>query len=159
MRTVYVNEKWYKDHEVVRGLIVVPKTIAKNIPIIFDDLHQRLIIAGLQDKKTEEQGGFHFFARFCQFVVYFNYDTREVLLGNTRHKIGMSIEVMYFGTSDNINDAFDYMLKLRNAGWEQRTRDEILRIAKEIKNDYYETHFEIAEMITIDPVNSPSSYI
>lgn len=67
--------------------------------------------------------------------LYFNYSDKEVMLDNKPYKIGVSIEVLYFGTSDNINDTFDYMLKLRDSGWGEQDRDKILDIAREIKKD------------------------
>ncbi len=159
MKTVYANDVWHGDHEVVRGLIVVPKTIDENMQILFDDKDRSIIEFAMTHEKTRQDGGFHLFKRFCQFVVYFGYDDTEVLIGDSLMKIGISIEVMYFGTSDNVNDVFDYMLKLRNAGWEEQSREEITKIAHEIKNDYDKTWFEIAELKVKDHYNSASSYI
>lgn len=69
MRTIYVNETWGKDKEVVRGFIVVPKTIDECVTILFDERKQQIIKAAIKDERTEKAGGFHFFTRFCQFVV------------------------------------------------------------------------------------------
>lgn len=158
MRTAYVNEVWLKDHEVVRGLIVVNKTIEETLPIIFGKKWREIIEAIKTHPRTLEEGGCHTFTRFCQFVVYFNYDKTLVNLLGGITEIGISIELMYFGTSDNINDVFDYMGKLRNAGWEQSTRDKIEEIAREIKNDYYESWFETAELKVKDPLTEISTF-
>jgi hypothetical protein len=157
MRTIYLNEIWYGDKEVVRGLIVVNKTIIEDLKIMFSEKEQNNIKYFIMTNPTKTDG-FHFFTRCCQFVVYFQYDTKKVLIGNTLTQFGISIEVMYFGTSDNVNDVFDYMLKLRNSGWEEESREEIVRIAREIKSDYDKTWFEIAEIEVKDHYQSPSSY-
>lgn len=74
-------------------------------------------------------------------------------------RVGISIELLNFGTSDNINDIFDYMVKLRNAGWDDQSREKIIKIAREIKKDMFETHFEIADLLVKDPPNNLSSYL
>ena len=158
MRTAYVNEIWLADKEVVRGFIVVEKTIVENLEILFDKTVQNKIIHLLMTEPTKSEG-FHFFTRFCQFVVYFQYNTKKVLIGNELIKMGITIEVMYFGTSDNVNDTFDYMLKLRKSGWGEESRDNILEIAYQIKKDKYESHFEIAELKIKDHYNAFSSYL
>jgi hypothetical protein len=157
MRTIYLNEIWHGDKEVVRGLIVVNKTIIEDLEIMFSEKVQNNIKHLIMTDPTKTDG-FHFFTRCCQFVVYFQYNTKKVLIGNTLTQLGISIEVMYFGTSDYVNDVFDYMLKLRNSGWEERSREEIVRIAREIKSDYDKTWFEIAEIEIKDHYQSPSSY-
>jgi hypothetical protein len=157
MRTAYPNEIWNGDQEVVRALIVIDKSISENIPIIFTQEEQGKIIH-LLNTEPYKNDGFHFFTRFCQFVVYFQYDTTEVTLFNSVKKMGFCIELMYFGTSDNVNDVFDYMLKLRKSGWEERSREGIIRIARQIKADMYASHFEIAELQIKDHVNDPDSY-
>lgn len=158
MKTVYVNEIWNGDKEVVRGLIVIDKTVAENLKLFFS---QKVInnIGYLMENEPTKSEGFHLFGRFCQFVFYFQYNTTMVKIGNTLTIMGFSIEIMYFGTSDNPNDVFDYMLKLRNAGWEEQSREEIVRIAKEIKSDYDKPWFEIAEIEIKDHYQSPSSYM
>lgn len=158
MKTVYVNDTWHGDMEVVRALIVVDKTIQEDFPILFDEKAQRILLSEMASPNTIEQGGCHTFTRFCQFVVYFNYNKTLVNLFGSIREIGISIELLYFGTSDNPNDVFDYMLKLRDAGWEERSREEIIRIAHEIKSDYDKPRFEIAEIAVKDHYESPSSY-
>lgn len=145
MRDVYVNEIWTADKEVVRGFIVLEKTIIENLKILFSERVQNNIKHLIATEPTKSDG-FHFFSRFCQFVIYFQYDTKQVLIGNTLTMMGIAIEVMYFGTSDNVNDTFDYMLKLRRSGWGEESRRDILDIAYKIKKDMYESHFEIAEL-------------
>lgn len=159
MRKAYVNEVWNGDKEVVRALIVIDKTIQEDFPILFDEKTQNILLSAMTHPKTIEQGGCHTFTRFCQFVVYFNYSKELVNLFGSVREMGISIELMYFGTSDNPNDVFDYMLKLRNAGWEEKSREEIIRIAREIKSDYDKTWFEIAEIEVKDHYESLSSYI
>jgi hypothetical protein len=159
MRTIYANEIWHGDKEVVRGFIVVPKTIEESIRTLFSDTTQGFIPALIHHEKTKIEGGFHFFTRFCQFVVFFNYDDKEVVINGKLMKMGISIEVMYFGTSDNPNDVFDYMLKLRQSGWGEDSRDKILEIAYQIKKDQHESHFEIAELKIKDPYNDFSSFL
>ncbi len=158
MRTVYVNEIWCADKEVVRGFIIVDKTIIENLETMFTQEKQNYIKHLITAEPTKSDG-FHFFTRFCQFVVYFNYNTNKVLLGNTLVTIGITIEVMYFGTSPNVNDTFDYMLKLRQSGWGDESRDKILEIAHQIKKDQHESYFEIAELKIKDHYNAPSSYL
>ena len=159
MRTVYVNETYLKDKEVVRAFIVVPKTIEESIKILFDEKIQMAIPIYIQHQRTKAEGGFHFFTRFCQYVIYFNYDDTTVEVFGKPMKIGISIEVLYFGVSPNVNDAFDYVLKLRETGWGEKDRDEILKIAHQIKKDMPEQWFEIAEMKVKDPPNEITSYL
>ena len=160
MRTVYVNEKLLGDREVVRGIIVANKTIKENIEMMFNKTLQRNIKYLMTTEKTKKEGGFHFFTKFCQFVVYFSYDDKDVVLPitGTVTKLGVSMEVMYFGTSDNPNDVFDYMLKLKESGWGEESRDDILKIAYQIKKDMYESHFEIAELEIKDHYSDTSLY-
>jgi hypothetical protein len=66
---------------------------------------------------------------------------------------------MYFGTSPNVNDAWDYMMKLKKAGWDYETQLKILDIAQEIRKDVNESHFEIAELIIKDSINDISSFL
>jgi len=157
IRSLYVNEIWSADKEVVRGFIVVEKTIIENLRLLFDAKLQNGIKHLITTEPTKSDG-FHFFTKFCQFVVYFQYDTKKVVIGNTLYQMGIAIEVMFFGTSDNVNDTFDYMLKLRKSGWGEESRDEILELAHQIKKDMHDVNFEIAELIIKDPYNSPSSY-
>lgn len=158
IKTIYVNEILLADKEVVRGFIVVNKTILENLKTLFTETVQNNIKYLIMTEPTKSDG-FHFFSRFCQFVVCFQYDTKEVLLGTTLTKMGITIEVMYFGTSDNVNDTFDYMLKLRKSGWGEESRDKILEIAYQIKHDIHESHFEIAELKIKDHYNALSSYL
>ena len=157
MRKAFVNEIWHGDKEVVRALVLRDKTIQEDFPILFDDKTQRILLASMAHPKATELGGCHTFLRFCQFVVYFNYSKKLVDLFGTLKEIGISIELMYFGTSDNPNDVFDYMLKLREAQWGEESREEIIRIAREIKSDYDKTWFEIAEIEIKDPIIPPPS--
>ena len=73
--------------------------------------------------------------------------------------MGFSIELMYFGTSDNVNDTFNYLLKSKKWGWREESRDEILRIAHQIKKNMYESHFEIAELKIKDHYNTLTLYL
>ena len=156
MKIVFVNDVWHGDKEVVRALIVMNKTIMKDFPILYDENTQLKLLSAMAHPITFKAGGYHTFTRFCQFVVYFNYNKTLVnLLGSIR-EIGVSIELMYFGTSDNVNDVFDYMLKLRNEGWEEGSREEIIKIALEIKSDYDKPWFEIAELNTSEHHTWPS---
>lgn len=148
MRTIYANEIWLGDKEVVRALVLIDKTIIEDMEILFSKTVQNNIKLLITNEPTKSDG-FHFFTRVCQFVVYFQY----------RPLTGISIELLYFGTSDNVNDTFDYMLKLRKAGWEDNTRDEILELAHKIKKEKHETWFEIAELKVKDPYNDINSYI
>lgn len=145
MRTIFVNEIWCGDKEVARGLIVANQTVDESLKIMFSE-QVRSNIDFLINNEPTKTDGFHFFTRCCQFVVYFQYNTQKVQLFGKIQELGRMIELMYFGTSDNPNDVFDYMLKLRKAGWEESTRDEILEIAYQIKKDQHESHFEIAEL-------------
>jgi hypothetical protein len=159
MKTVYVNQIWGKDHEVARCWIVVPKTIEECLTILFNETQQQLIKALIADERTDKAGGFHFFIRFCQFVVYFNYDATVVDILGEPHKIGISIELLSFNVSDDVDDVFKYMIKLRNAGWEERCREDITRIGQQIKNEMYNADFEIADMMVKDDPEDLSSYI
>ena len=159
MRTAFVNLIWNGDKEVVRALIIVDKTIKEVFPILFDEKTQQILLSAMLHPNTIKEGGCHTFTRFCQFVVYFNYNKKKVNLFGELREIGISMELMYFGTSDNVNDVFDYMLKLRNAGWEEKSREDIIKIAREIKSDYDKTWFEIAELEIKDHYQSRSSYI
>ena len=158
MRTVYVNEIWLADKEVVRGFIVVNKTILEGLKTLFSERAQNNIKHLIMTEPTKSDG-FHCFGKFCQFVVYFQYDAKEVLIGNTLTKIGITLEVLYFGTSDNVNDTFDYMLKLRKSGWGEESRDMILELAYQIKKEKHESHFEIAELKIKDPFDALTSYL
>ena len=159
MKTAYVNDIWHGDMEVVRALIVLEKTIKEDFPILFDAITQNILLAAMKHPNTIKENGCHTFTRFCQFVVYFNYNKTLVNLNGGINEVGISIELLYFGTSDNPNDVFDYMLKLRNAGWEEQSREKIIQIANEIKSDYDKTWLEIAEIKIKDHWESPSSYI
>ena len=158
MKTVYVNQRYLKDKEAVRGFAVLDKTIDEDLKILFNP---QLLdsINNLKNTEPTKRDGFHFFTTFCQFVVYFQYSTKKVLLNNKPHILRSTIEFLYFGTSDNINDAFDYMLKLRNAGWEYESREEILKLAYQIKDAIKNPDFEIAELIVKDRPGLLSSYL
>lgn len=158
MRTVYVNEIWMADKEVVRGFMVIEKTIEEGMRMILSPILQNYIKLLISNQPTKKDG-FHFFTEFCQFVVYFQYDTKEIILQNKKAIIGITIEVMYFGTSDNVNDTFDYMLKLRQSGWGEESRDEILELAYQIKKKMNKPSFEIAELLIRDSYNDPASYV
>ncbi len=80
-------------------------------------------------------------------------------IGGELITLGSSIELLYFGTSDNINDAFDYQIKLKHAGWEFETRDKILKLAIEIKEELKNPDFEIAELKVKDRSGLLSSYL
>jgi hypothetical protein len=159
MKTVYVNQIWGKDKEVARCWIIVPRTIDESLTVLFDETKQKIIKALMSDERTEKAGGFHFFTRFCQFVVYFNYDATIVQILGDPMKIGISIELLNFHVSDDVNDIFNYMLKLRDAGWEERCREDIIRIGREIKADIHQSHFEIADMRLKDDPEDINSYI
>ena len=158
MKTVYVNQIWGKDHEVARCWIIVPKTIEECLTILFDETKQNLIKLLMADERTDKAGGFHFFTRFYQFVVYFNYNSTVVnILGSTL-KIGISIELLSFNVSDDVDDILKYMIKLRNAGWEEQCREDITRIGQQIKNEMYNDDFEVADMRVKDDPYDLSSY-
>jgi len=159
MRTVFVNEIWGKDKEVARGFIVVPKTINESMSILFSETKQQFIKAMMSHERIEKEGGFHVIERFCQFVVFLNYNASYIQFLGKPQRIGISIELLNFGTSDDVNDIFNYMLKLRNEGWEEQSRERIIGIGRDIKKDMSEPHFEIADLIVKDPPDKISSYL
>lgn len=158
MKKVYVNEIWTGDKEVIRGFIVVKKTIDEGLKTLFSERVQNNIQHLINNDPTKKDG-FHFFTKFCQFVVYFQYDTKEVVIRNKTMKIGISIELMHFGTSGNVNDAFDYALKLRKSGWGDESRDKILELANQIKNDMKNPDFELAELEVKDAYDDLTTYL
>jgi hypothetical protein len=159
MKTVYVNQIWGKDHEVARCWVVVPKTIDECLKILFNETQQQLITALMADERTDKVGGFHFFTRFCQFVVYFQYNATVVQLFGKPQKIGISIELLSFNVSDDVDDILKYLIKLRNAGWEENCREDIKRIGQKIKDEMYNADFEIADMRVKDHPDDLSSYM
>ena len=158
MKTVYVNQIWGKDHEVARCWIIVPKTIEECLTILFDETNQKIIKALMLHEGADKAGGFHFFTRFCQFVVYFNYNSSVVNILGTPKKIGISIELLSFNVSDDVDDIFKYLIKLRNAGWEENCREDIKRIGQQIKDEMYNEDFEIANMVVKDPPDDLNSF-
>ena len=159
MRIVYVNQIWGKDHEVARCWIVVPKTIDECLTILFNETQQMLIKGLIADERTDKAGGFHFFTRFCQFVVYFNYSSTMVKIFGEPRKIGISIELLSFNVSDDVDDIFKYLIKLRNAGWEENCTADIKRIGQQIKDEMYDSDFEVADMRVKDHPDDLNSYI
>jgi hypothetical protein len=135
MKEVFVN-RILNDEDVLRGVIVRDKTIVEGLEIIFDET-MRAIINGLIRKLGHE--GFYSFDRFYQFVVYLN----------CRPQLGITIELIDFTSTKNVNAAFDYTLKLRGAGWTDADRDKIMDIAQEIKKN---SENEQAKMIIKDPL-------
>lgn len=158
MKTVYVNEIWMGDKEVVRGFMVVPKTIDEGLKILFSERVQNNI-QHLMNTDPTKKDGFHFFTKFCQFVVYFQYDTKEVVVLGKTMKFGISIELMHFGSSGDVNDAFNYALKLRKSGWGDESRDKILELANQIKNDMKKDNFELAELEVKDSYDDLATYL
>ena len=158
MVTVYVNEILKGDKEVVRGVMVLEKTVQQGLWTMFGNDMTNMIKL-LKETEPVKSEGFHTFTKFCQFIVYFQYNAKKVSIGNKLIMLGSSIELLYFGTSDNINDAFDYQIKLKNAGWEFKTRDKILKLAREIKEELKNPYFEIAELKVKDRPGLLSSYL
>ncbi len=159
MRTAYVDKVWLKDKEVVRGIVVAQETIDDSLETIFDKKERHIIQFLSSHENTKANGGFHLVTRFCQFVVLFNHSHQEVIIDGEPFKLGITIELMHFGTSDNVNDIFDYNLKLRGKEWEEGTREEIIIFAREIKNDYDKTWFEIAELKSKDFPDKLTSFL
>lgn len=158
MKTVFVNQIWGKDHEVARCWIIVPRTIEECLTILFDETNQKIIKSLMSHEGADKAGGFHFFTRFCQFVVYFNYNSTVVDILGKPHKIGISIELLSFNVSDDVDDILKYLIKLRNAGWEENCREDIKRIGQQIKDEMYNDDFEIADMVVKDPPDDLNSY-
>ena len=143
MVTVYVNEVLKGDKEVIRGIMVLEKTVQQGLWTMFGT-NVRDGINHLVN--TNPSKSLYTFTKFCQFVVYYQYNAKQVLLHGKLIRLGSTVELLYFGTCDNINDAFDYQIKLKNAGWEFEQRDEILKLAREIKEELKKPDFEIAEL-------------
>jgi hypothetical protein len=158
MVTLYVNEILSGDKEVVRGVMVLEKTVQQGLWTMFGEKLKNKINFLIESEPFKSEG-FHTFTKFSQFVVYFQYNPQKVLIDNELIPLGSAIELLYFGTSDNINDAFDYQIKLKNAGWEFETRDEILKLAREIKEELKNPDYEIAELKIKDRPGLLSSYL
>lgn len=137
-KQIFVNEL-IQNNDVIRYAIVGDKTIQKTMKKLYDDKVRNNLIALTQREPTKSDG-FFIFSKFCQFVVYFQH----------RPPLGISIELMDFTNTPNINAAFEYLIELRSLGWDDKTRDKIQELAHEIKKNENSEQAEIVIVPTLE---------
>lgn len=132
MSEVYVN-KIYIQNGVTNGIIVLDKTIAKSIPLIYPEKTQKIFFHYISQKQD-----FHSIDRFAQFVALFQFS----------NKTGISIKLSDY--HNDIDVAIDEYAFLQGKEWETEDRDKIMRIVLEIKEDQT---FQRVKLIVQDAVD------
>ena len=117
---------------VIHGLVVLDKTAKEVLPIIFTK-NQLLGMVGKMQTKNEP---FYTFSRYCQYVVYTQFDP----------VLAFTIKISDY--SNNLDIALDEYSVLKNKGWLQSDRDNIMKVFQNIKDNPNEK----AEMVISDPV-------
>jgi hypothetical protein len=118
MENIFVN-KILEENNVIRGIAVWDDTILKNIHILFKGDKVLQHILNLINNPPEE--GFHFYDKFCQFIVSVE-----------RHpNLGLIMEFMDY--QDNDDTALDSYLTMKEKEWPQKEREDIMELYHHIK--------------------------
>lgn len=122
-----------KEGETIHGIAAWNKTVEENLNIIFRGdkaLHDlKFLIKNLKEP-------FYTFARFCQFVVYIQYQP----------VLGLTMVLTDF--KNDTDAALDYYKQLREKDWNKADVDKILSIFQEIQND----KTNIAKLVMKEPI-------
>ncbi len=124
-----------KEGETIHGIAAWDKTVEQNLNIIF---RNDKALDGIRYLIKTSKDPFYTFTRFCQFVVYIQY---QPILG------------LLMKLSDFKNDtdaALEYYKDLRENEWNKADVDKILSIFQDIQND----RTNIAKLVTKDPIPS-----
>ena len=128
MKEIFVNNI-QEINGVKHGYAVIDETI-------YEDLNIILSSAGFQALNSVayiSPEGLHFFERFCQFIIY----------GNFEPNVGWSLQISDY--HKDLDIALDEYLELTGKGWNEKDRNKIMKLFQEIQDDKEEEN--IARMV------------
>jgi hypothetical protein len=132
MKPIYVNHI-IEQNGITHGIAALDKTVLEDIDLIYTGKMLQ-VVKQLISTVTAEP--FYFFDRFCQFVIYLQYQP----------VLGLSLKVSDY--HNDVNAALDEYNILSANQWQKKDRDKILQLFQEIQKSN-----EVAEMIIKDPVS------
>jgi len=109
-----------KEGETIHGIAAWNKTVEENLNIIF---RNDKALDGIRYLIKTSKDPFYTFARFCQFVVYIQYQPF----------LGLSMKLTDF--KNDTDAALEYYKDLRDKNWNKSDTDKIMEIFEDIKND------------------------
>ena len=115
------------------GIAALDKTVEENLNIIFNN---NQTLSGIKQLIKTSNLPFYTFTRFCQFVVYIQFEP----------VLGLSMKLTDF--KNNTDAALEYYNDLMDNNWNKSDRDKILKIFSDIKKDKENT----AKLVIKDPV-------
>ena len=121
------------DGETIHGIAAWDKTVEENLNII---LRNDKALEGIKHLIKNSKDPFYTFTRFCQFVVYIQYQPI----------LGLSMVLTDF--KNNTDAALEHYQELRDKDWNKSDVDKILSIFQDIQND----KTNIAKLVTKDPI-------
>lgn len=115
MKELYVNAI-HEENGITHGLVGFTNDVKKNLRTIYGNKKFEAM-----EKAFFSKGAAYFFDRFCQYIVFVQYDPNQ----------GYSMKISDF--HKNVDSALDEYRDLQKSQWNQKDIDKIMKLFNEIE--------------------------